>query len=129
MQVNRNPFGLTPEEQKELEERRKPKFVVRPEDVAPKDDVRVRQWGLSIMKKHLSRLDDKHPDGTIVFEKEVEPEEIDIMNIYPFAKIGDMRYFIMRNKPYWCLRLLYKRPTGPGYSILAELRYLNVDGI
>ncbi|MHA2281526.1 MAG: hypothetical protein ACXAC5_11785 [Promethearchaeota archaeon] len=108
-----------------LKKRREPKFVVDPKDVVPKDDVRVRQWALDIMQKHTSRLNDQVPNGKIVYEKEIEPEEIDIRNIYPFK---DMYYMIFRKKPYWCLRLLYKT-TGGNHAILAELTYANVDNI
>lgn len=112
-----------------LKRRREPKFVVDPKDVKSKDDIRVRQWGLQIMQKHVSRLNDKLPDRTIVWQKEIEPEEIDIRNIYPFE---DMYYMIFRkimNKQnYWCLRLLYKT-TGGNHAILAELTYANVDNI
>ncbi|KKK51119.1 hypothetical protein LCGC14_3118190, partial [marine sediment metagenome] len=58
-------------------------------------------------------------------EKEVEPEDIDIRNIYPFEDLG---YMIFRKKPYWCLRLLYKTHSG-SHAILAEMTYANVDHI
>lgn len=108
-----------------LKQRRKPKFVVDPKDVEPTDDIRVREWALKIMQKHVSRLDDKLPDKTIVYDKEIEPEEIDIRNIYPFE---DMYYMIFRQKPYWCLRLCYRTASG-SHAILAQLTYANVDHI
>lgn len=108
-----------------LKKRREPKFIVDPKDVAPKDDIRVREWGLGIMNKHESRLSDEVPDKQIVFEKEVEPEDIDIRNIYPFK---DLRYMIFRKKPFWCLRMLY-RTHGGSHAILVELTYANVDKI
>lgn len=108
-----------------LKKRREPKFVINPKDVAVKDDIRIRQWGLEIMQKHTSRLNDELPDRTIVFEKEVEPEDIDIRNIHPFEDLG---YMIFRKKPFWCLRLLYKTHSG-SHAILAELTYANVDNI
>jgi hypothetical protein len=108
-----------------LAQRRKPKFVVDPKDVAAKDDIRVRQWALEIMQKHTSRLKDDVPDKQIVFEKEVEPEDIDIRNIYPFEDLG---YMIFRKKPYWCLRLLYKTHSG-SHAILAQMTYANVENI
>ena len=108
-----------------LKKRREPKFVIDPKDVASKDDIRVRQWAMTIMQKHTSRFKDEVPDRTIVFEKEVEPEDIDIRNIYPFKGLG---YMIFRKKPYWCLRLLYKTASG-SHAILAELTYANVEKI
>lgn len=108
-----------------LAKRREPKFVVNPTDVQPKDDIRIREWALGIMQKNLSRLDDKTPNKTIVYEKEIEPEEIDIRNLFSFK---EMRYFIMRLGNMWSLRLLYKTPSGK-YAILAEFLYANVDHI
>ncbi len=108
-----------------LAKRREPKFVVSPKDVQANDDVRVREWALKIMQQHTSRLDDKVPDKTIVYDKEIEPEEIDIRNIYPFE---DMYYMIFRRKPYWCLRLCYRTKSG-SHAILAEMSYANVDHI
>lgn len=108
-----------------LKKRREPKFVVDPKDVKPKDDIRIRQWALEVMKKHISRLDEKLPDKTIVWEQGVEPEAIDIRNIYPFEDLG---YMIFRKKPFWCLRLLYKT-SGGNHAILAEMTYANVDHI
>lgn len=108
-----------------LKKRREPKFVVDPKDVQAKDDIRVRKWALDIMQKHTSRFNDQVPDKQIVFEKEVEPEDIDIRNIYPFEDLG---YMIYRKKPFWCLRLLYKTKSG-NHSILAELTYADVEQI
>jgi len=108
-----------------LKKRREPKFVIDPKDVKSSDDIRVRKWALEIMKKHTSRLKDDVPNKQIVFEKEVEPEDIDIRNIYPFQDLG---YMIFRKKPYWCLRLLYRTSSG-SHAILAELTYANVDNI
>jgi len=108
-----------------LKKRREPKFVVDPKDVAAKDDIRVREWALEIMKKHTSRLKDDVKDYDIVWQQEVEPEAIDIRNIYPFEDLG---YMIFRKKPFWCLRLLYKTFSG-NHAILAEMTYANVDSI
>ena len=66
-------------DEKTLKKRREPKFVIDPKDVVATDDIRVRQWALAIMQKHTSRLSDEVPDKQIVFEKEVEPEDIDIV--------------------------------------------------
>lgn len=112
-------------DEKTLAERRKRKYVVNPQDVAKKDEMRVREWGLAIMQKNTSRLKDDIPNLQIVFEKEIEPEEIDIRNIYPFQ---DMYYMIYKKHPFWVLRLLYKTQSG-SYAILAELTYANVDGV
>lgn len=108
-----------------LAKRRERKYVIHPKDVKAKDDTRVRQWALEIMKKHTSRLNDQVLDRHIVFEKEVEPEEIDIRNIYPFE---DLYYMIFRRKPYWCFRLCYRTASG-SHAILADIFYANIDHI
>ena len=108
-----------------LAKRREPKFVVDPQDVSAKSDARVRAWALNIMKQHTSRLKNEVADRSIVFDKELEPEEIDIRNIYPFE---DMYYMIFRKKPFWCLRLCYRTASG-SHAILAELTYANVDHV
>ncbi len=110
-----------------LHERRKRKFVIHPKDVEVNDDLRVRQWGLGIMKQYVSKLNDKVRPRTIVYQKEVEPEEIDIRNIYPFE---DMYWMIFKHQtgPFWVLRLCY-RTMHKNHAILAELTYANIDGI
>ncbi len=106
-------------DQETLDKRRETKWVIDPDDVAPSDEMRVRQWGWSIMKKYESKLDDKIPDKTIVYQKEIEPEEIDILNIYPF---DGLHWFIMKVGKFWVLRLCYTKTTGGGV-ILAQMTY------
>jgi len=108
-----------------LKKRREPKYVVDPKDVKKNDTIRVREWALNIMKKNSSRLKDTVKNLHIVYEKEVKPEEIDIRNIYPFK---DLYYTIYKHDPHWCLRLLYKT-EGQNTAILAEFKYINIDGI
>jgi len=107
-----------------LSKRRKPKFIIDPKDVEVKDDLRIRQWALGIMKKmdRESRLDSSVPNKRIVYEKEIEAEDIDIKNIYPFE---DLWYMVFRFGKYWKLRLIHKRPAG-NYAILAEMTYADI---
>lgn len=114
-------------DQETLEKRREPKFIVNPKDVAPKDDIRVREWALEIMKKmdRENRLDSSVPDRQIVYDKAIEAEDIDIKNVYPFE---DLWYMVFRRGNFWKLRLIHKRPAG-NYAILAEMTYANVDKI
>ncbi len=108
-----------------LSKRRKPKFIVDPKEVAPKDDTRIRQWALEVMKKmdREDRLDSSLPDGRIVYDQAIEPEDIDIKNIYPF---DDLWYMVFRRGDFWKLRLIHKRPAG-NYAILAEMTYADID--
>lgn len=116
-----------------LAKRRERKYVVNPKDVTVNDEVRIREWALEIMQKHSSRLNDQVPNGHIVFEKEVEPEEINIRNV---AEFEDMYYMIFKRdikkgrelQKLWCLRLCYRTASG-SHAILADHFYANIDGI
>jgi len=109
-----------------LRQRRKPKWVVDPADVKAQDEIRARKWALGVMSKNEHRLQNTVPVGTIVYRKEVTPEEIDIKNVYVFE---DMNYFIMKQSDNrWVLRLLYRTKSG-NYSILAEFGYATIDHI
>lgn len=107
-----------------LENRRKPKFIIDPKDVQVKDDTRVRQWAWDVIKRmdREDRLDSSVPDGRIVYDKTIEPEDIDIKNIYPFE---DLWYMVFRKGTFWKLRLIHKRPAG-NYAILAEMTYADI---
>jgi len=76
-----------------LEARRKPQYVVDPKEVKDKDDVRVRLWAAEIMKKHDSKLTDKWKENAIIATGDVEAEDVDILNIYPFK---DLHWIIFR---------------------------------
>lgn len=108
----------------ELKKRRRPKYIIDPDDVTAKDETRVRKWAKTIMlqMEKESRLDDTLPDKRIIYYKEVEAEDIDIKNIYPFE---DLWYMVFKKDAFWKLRLMHKRPAG-NYAILAEMTYANL---
>lgn len=111
----------------ELQKRRAPKYIIDPKDVAPKDDLRVRQWGLGIMKKHESKLNSHCRNREIVCRKEIEPEEIDIKNFY--RPLNGLHWMIFRDEKFWVLRLCGRRPESTNDVILAQLTYANIDHI
>ena len=76
-----------------IEARRKPHFIVNPKDVAPEDDIKVRLWAAKIMNKYESKLSEKYKENEIINSGDVEPEDIDIRNIYPFK---DLHWIIFR---------------------------------
>lgn len=80
----------------EIERRRKldpTKYIIDPNEVAPKDDMRARKWAAEMMKKHESKLDLKVKENTVIASGVVEPESIDVRNIYPFK---DLQWYIYR---------------------------------
>jgi len=99
------------------------KYIIDPKEVSKKDDLRVRSWGLSVINKYEHFLDDKLPERRIVYRKEVEPEDIDVKNIYPFP---DLHWFIHREGQFWCLTLCYKNPKHKNDVILAKLTYAKI---
>ena len=85
--------------------RQQPQFVVDPREVTVKDDVRVRLWAAGIMGKHESKMSDKCKENAIIASGDVEPEEVDIRNIYPFK---DMHWIIYRKDG----TIAYNKKTG-----------------
>lgn len=78
---------------KEMEERRKPQFIIDPNTVAPKEDIRIRTWAFTKVKDHESKLDSHWQQNQIVASGDVEPEDVDIKSIYDF---DDMHWIIYR---------------------------------
>jgi len=105
---------LTPEE---LAERRKPKYIIDPKDVLPKEEARVRAWGADLMKKHEYLLNAQVSDRHIVAKDGIKPEDIDMRLIYPFP---DLNWLIYRNGQYWSLML------RSGGKILAVMTYAKI---
>jgi len=81
----------------EMEERRQPQFIIDPRHVETKDDLRVRKWAFEKMKEHESKLTNKWQQNQIVAAGDVEPEDIDIRNVYDFE---DMHWIIYRKDGY-----------------------------
>lgn len=94
-----------------------PKYIIHPDHVLPKDDKRVRQWGLDTMKKYEYLFKPDTPNLRVVCRDAVSAEEIDIRNIYPFK---DLNFFIHRQGKGWFLTLMTRG------TILARLGYLKV---
>ncbi len=84
------PGGPTDQE---MEVRRQPQFIIDPKTVEKKDDLRVRAWAFEKVKEHESRLTNDWKPNQIVASGDVEPEDVDIRNIYDFE---DMHWIIYR---------------------------------
>ncbi len=90
----------------EIERRRKldpTKYILDPYDVTPKDELRVKQWAAEVMKKNESKLSYEFKDREIITTGEVEPEAIDVRNIYPFP---DLHWIIYRAKTNFNLMVM-----------------------
>lgn len=98
-----------------------PKWVIDPKKVAARSEIRIRQWALSIMQKHEHRLNvHKFRDKEVVWTGVVEPEDIDIMNIYGFPELN---WIIYRDGQCWSLMLRSHS------MILANFTYATVEHI
>lgn len=71
----------------------KPVYI-NPKDVSAKDEQRVRQWAGDMLRKHESKFNAKCKNRFIIASGEIEPESIDIINIYPFQ---NLHWIIYRN--------------------------------
>lgn len=103
-----------------LRQRRIPddKWIINPKDVSAKDDIRVRKWGLEVMKKHESKLIwSKYKNKQIVYKGDITAEDIDIKNLYPFK---DLNWIIFKDGQFWSLMLLSKG------KLLALLTYSKI---
>ena len=86
---------LTPEESEKRS--KEVPYIIDPKEVAIKDKTRVQQWCREMMKKHESKLDlNKWKPKDIVASGDVEPEDIDIRNVYPFP---NLHWIIYRGGP------------------------------
>ena len=78
-------------------------YFIDPKEVKPKEDIRVRAWAAAVMSKHEHLFNPKkHHDRAIVAKSGVEPEAIDIRQIYPFPGLN---WIIYRNKNLWSIML------------------------
>lgn len=82
-----------------------PKYIIDPKDVSPKDDLRCRRWAAEMMKKNEHKLDTKYKDRQIITRGEIDPEDIDVKNIYPFP---ELHWIIYRDGVYFAIMLCSK---------------------
>lgn len=92
-----------PPSSEEIEKRRKPKYIIDPKDMTSKDQTRARAWAAEVMKRHESKLTMKVKDRNIIVSGVVEPEAIDVRNIYPFS---NLHWVIYRNGDLFDLMLM-----------------------
>jgi len=100
---------------KVIAERQKPKFIIDPKEVEPTDDIRVRKWAKVIMGKHESKFDKEWKDYQIIASGDVEPEDIDIRNIYPFY---DMHWIIYKSNKLHHIILMGNAPVVGSKGII-----------
>ncbi len=94
-----------PEELKRRRQLDPSKFHISPTDVSEKDLSRCQKWAADIMSLNEYKLNNQWKDKDIVTSDVVKPEDIDVMNIYPFP---DLHWFIYRDGNYWSLTLASK---------------------
>lgn len=72
----------------------KEKYIIDPYDVQKKDYQRIAQWCLKKIKKYEGKLGYHWNDRAIIASGAIEPEEVDVRNVYPFK---DLAWFIYRD--------------------------------
>lgn len=82
-----------------------PKYIIDPKDVEKKDDSRARRWAAEVMQKHESKLSDKFKDRQIIWRGDVDPEDVDVRNVYPFP---ELHWIIYRNGALFDIMLCSK---------------------
>lgn len=106
------PDGPTPAV---IAERQKPQFVIHPKDVAVKDDIRVRNWAKLIMGKQEHKFDRDWKDYKIIASGDVEPEDIDIKNLYPFY---DLHWIIFKSRKLYHIILFGDAPVHGSKGVI-----------
>ena len=91
--------------------RQKPQFIIDPKEVAPTDEIRVRRWAAEVVGKHESKFDKDWKDHQIIASGTLEPEDIDIKNIYPFL---DLHWVIYKKNKLYNILLLGGSPVKGG---------------
>lgn len=104
----------------EIQKRRQPKYIIDPRSVKKEEETRVRQWALALMNKHEDKLKKKTPNKHVVWSGTVEPEDIDIRQVYPFKELN---WVIYRDDPFWALML--RSNAKP----LAIMKYVQMETI
>ena len=82
-----------------LKERRKPKYVLDPNEVTAREKKRLMEWSRDLIVKHESKLSfSKWKHGEIIASGIIEPESIDVGEIYSF---GELNWYIYRSHDKW----------------------------
>jgi len=102
----------------EVNKRREPKFVINPYEVSQKEDLRARGWAKELMQKYEYKLTNKVPEGTILMRGEVEPEAIDVRQVYNFP---NLHWIIFYRRSMFHLVLL------SGHRVLFVSSFLKVN--
>lgn len=72
----------------------KPKYIIDPKDVQKKDYSRIQKWCLEKMQKYEGRFGYHWNDRAIIASGTIEPEELDVRNVYSHP---DLAWIIYRN--------------------------------
>lgn len=85
-----------------------PRYIINPNEVAQTDKQRAGNWARELIKKHESKLDaNKFQNMKVVTSGEVEPEAIDVRNVYPFPNLHWIIYRNDQNKHVmWSVSLM-----------------------
>jgi len=78
------------------------RWIINPRDVQQKEELRVRKWAHSVMKKHEHRFKPDVPERKVIAWDMVKPEDIDIKVLYPWPSLN---WVIYKEKGLWTIML------------------------
>jgi len=81
-------------------------FVLHPNQVGEKGEMRIRQWAAAIMSKHEHKFTPKWQDRQVITSGEVRPEDIDVRAFYDKQRYPELNWYIWKNKDLWSFMLM-----------------------
>lgn len=100
-----------------LQKRRQPRWVIDPNTVTPEEQKRLLRWAHTKASSYEGKMNFDVPQGTIIADGDVEPEEPDIGSIYRFP---DLHWIIFREGPTFSFQLFSRK------LILLKIRFARV---
>lgn len=98
------PNEETIEKQKEIERRRKEKhWILDPKDVSRKDSSRIMTWARGKMIKHEHLFKSDIPNGHLIADGNILPEELDVPAVYRFPNLN---WIIQKEENLFIIKLL-----------------------
>lgn len=106
-----------PPDSDELQKRQEPRWILDPNTVTAEEKQRLLRWARSKALPYEDRLSFDIPNGTIIADGDVEPEEPDIGSIYRFP---DLHWIIFREGAIFSFQLFSRN------TILLKIQFAKV---
>lgn len=98
----------------DLQKKREPKWVVDPYTITPDEQKRLLRWARAKAELYEGKMNFDVPNGTIIADGDVEPEEPDIGSIYRFP---DLHWILFREGMTFSFQLFSRK------LILLKIRF------